>query len=256
MDIAGKVVVVTGGAGSIGSALARKFKDAGAAAVVIADQDAAKTDEMASAIGCAAIACDVTSEESVKELIARVEAEHGPIDIFCSNAGIMLVGGEDAPNDEWQLCWDVHLMSHVYAARHLAPKMAARGGGYLVNTASAAGLLAHVDSATYTVTKHAAVAFAEWLSITYGDRGVRVSVLCPQAVRTAMIAGREGEAASVDGIMEPDDMADIVLATMAREEFLILPHEAVREYVRRKGEDTERWLAGMRRWRAKIAHRG
>ena len=254
MQVSGKIAVITGGAGGIGSAMARKFLAASAANVVIADKDADRVEAMASDLGCVGMTCDATSEASIKELIAKTEADHGDIDIFCSNAGVMLLGDESASNEDWQLCWDLHLMSHVYAARHLAPKMAARGEGYLINTASAAGLLAHVDSATYTVTKHAAVAFGEWLSITYGDRGVRVSVLCPQAVRTAMIAGREGEAASVDGIMEPDVMADAVLATMEREEFLILPHEEVREYIRRKGENTERWLGGMRRWRAKIAH--
>jgi NAD(P)-dependent dehydrogenase (short-subunit alcohol dehydrogenase family) len=254
MEISGKVAVITGGAGGIGMALARRFLQGKAAAVVIADLDEARVQQAAAETGAMGVACDVTSESSVNELIDAAQAAHGPVDIFCSNAGVCLLGGEDASDDEWQMCWDVHLMAHVYAARRLAPEMAARGDGYLVNTASAAGLLSHVDSATYSVTKHAAVAFAEWLTITYGDGGVKVSVLCPQAVRTPMIVGREGEAASVDGIMEPDTMADAVVAAMEREEFYILPHPVVAEYVRRKANDPERWLGGMRRFRARIAH--
>ena len=178
--------------------------------------------------------------------------DHGEIDIFCSNAGVFRLGDENAPNDEWRMNWEIHVMAHVYAARNLAPKMAARGGGYLVNTSSAAGVLTHIDSVTYSVSKHAAVAFAEWLSITYGDRGVKVSVLCPQAVRTPMIAGHEGETASVDGIMEPEILADVVIAAIRSEEFHILPHEEVREYMSRKALEPERWLAGMRRLRARI----
>ena len=186
-------------------------------------------------------------------MITGVERAHGEIDIFCSNAGVFRLGDENAPNDEWRMNLEGHVMVHVYAARNLTPKMAARGGGYLVNTSSAAGVLTHIDSVTYSVSKHGAVAFAEWLSITYGDRGVKVSVLCPQAVRTPMIAGHEGEAASVDGIMEPEILAEVVIAAIRREEFLILPHEEVREYMRRKVLDPERWLAGMRRLRARIA---
>ena len=254
MEISGKVAVITGGAGGIGMALARRFLQGNAAAVVIADLDEARVRQAAADIGATGIACDVTSESSINELIDAAQSAHGPVDIFCSNAGICMLGGEDASDDEWQMCWDVHLMAHVYAARRLGPEMASRGDGYLVNTASAAGLLSHVDSATYSVTKHAAVAFAEWLTITYGDAGVKVSVLCPQAVRTPMIAGREGEAASVDGIMEPEVMADAVIAAMKREDFHILPHAEVAEYMRRKANDPERWIGGMRRFRARIAH--
>ncbi len=254
MQISGKVAVITGGAGGIGIAMARRFIVEGAKAVVIADQDVATLAETAAVIGATGIACDVTSETAIAELIAATEAAHGDIDIFCSNAGVFRLGDENAPDAEWQLNWDVHVMAHIYAARNLAPKMAARGSGYLINTSSAAGVLTHVDSATYSVTKHAAVAFAEWLAIAYGDAGVKVSVLCPQAVRTQMIAGREGEVASVDGIMEPDELADAVIATVAREEFHILPHAEVGEYMKRKALDPERWLAGMRRFRARIKH--
>ena len=252
MKISGKVAVITGGAGGIGSAMARRFKVEGATAVIIVDQDEQRTTDVAIEIGAIGAVCNVTSETSIKKMILDIESAHGEIDVFCSNAGVFRAGDENAPNSEWLLNWESHVMAHVYAARILAPKMAARGGGYLVNTASAAGVLTHIDSATYSVSKHAAVAFAEWLSITYGDRAVKVSVLCPQAVRTAMIAGREEEAASVDGIMEPETLADAVIAAIKREEFLILPHEEVREYMHRKALEPERWLAGMRRFRNRI----
>jgi NAD(P)-dependent dehydrogenase (short-subunit alcohol dehydrogenase family) len=165
------------------------------------------------------------------------------------------MGGEDTPDDDWRLNWNTHVMAHVYVARAVAPTMAKRGSGYLVITASAAGLLSHVNSATYSVTKHAAVALAEWLSIAYGDRGVRVSVLCPQAVRTAMLRGREGGVASVDGIMEPEQLVDTVIETMDREQFLILPHPDVLDYLKRKTSDYDRWLDGMRKLRGAY-HRG
>jgi len=255
MEISGKLCVVTGGAGGIGRALATRFLATGARTVVIVDRDAETVRAAAAETGAEGIACDVTREADLANLIERVQAMHGEIDVFCSNAGVFRLGGEDAPDAEWLESWNVHVMAHVYAARLLAPRMAARGEGYLVNTASAAGVLTHVDSATYSVTKHAAVAFAEWLAITYGEAGVKVSVLCPQAVRTQMIDGREGEAASVDGIMEPDTLADAVVGAMTREEFFILPHPEVAEYMRRKARDPERWLAGMRRFRARIKHR-
>ena len=254
MEISDKLCVVTGGAGGIGRALARRFQAAGARRVVVADRDADAVSAAAAEAGAEGIPCDVTREDDLAALIERVQAAHGEIDVFCSNAGVFRLGGEDAPDAEWLESWNVHVMAHVYAARLLAPGMAARGSGYLINTASAAGVLTHVDSATYSVTKHAAVAFAEWLAITYGDAGVKVSVLCPQAVRTAMIAGREGEAASVDGIMEPETLADAVVDAMAREDFFILPHPEVAEYMRRKALDPARWLAGMRRFRARIRH--
>ena len=172
-----------------------------------------------------------------------------PIDVFCSNAGIAILGDEHATDDQWQRNWDIHVMAHIYAARAVAQKMAERGSGYLVNTSSAAGVLTHIKSATYSVTKHAAVAFAEFLSITYGPSGVKVSVLCPQAVNTAMIQGREDDVASVDGMIEPETLADCVIETMEKEEFLILPHPQVLEYMRRKTGDYDRWLRGMQRLR-------
>lgn len=255
MKIEGKVVVVTGAASGIGRALARRFAREGARGIAVADVQREALEAVADEIGGLAAPCDVTDEGAVKALAAAAEERFGPIDVFCSNAGVVRLGGEEAPDEEWRLNWDLHVMAHVYAARAVAPKMAGRGSGYLVNTASAAGLLTHVESATYAATKHAAVAFAEYLAIAYGDRGVRVSVLCPQAVRTAMTAGREQGVASVDGMIEPEVLADEVVKAMEREEFLILPHPQVLEYMRRKTADYDRWLAGMRRLRRKFGAR-
>jgi len=250
----GKSVVVTGGARGIGLALARRFAAEGARGVTVADLQEDALRKAADEIGCRAVPCDVADEADIARLVAAAEDAFGPIDVFVSNAGIARMGGAEAPDEEWRQNWDIHVMAHVYAARAVAPGMAVRGEGYLVNTASAAGLLSHVDSATYSVTKHAAVAFAEWLSIAYGDRGVRVSVLCPQAVRTAMLAGHEESVAGLDGVLEPEQVADSVIEAMAREAFLILPHPEVQGYMQRKATDRERWLRGMRKLRA--AHGG
>ena len=255
MKIEGKTAVVTGAASGIGRALARRFAREGARGVAVADLRSGPLQAVADEIGGLAVECDATDERAVQSLVAAAEKRFGPIDVFCSNAGVAIEGGEEAPDDEWRLNFDLHVMAHVYAARAVAPKMAARGSGYLVNTASAAGLLTHVESATYAVTKHAAVAFAEYLAIAYGDHGVRVSVLCPQAVRTAMTEGREQGVASVDGMIEPEVLADCVIETMEREEFLILPHPQVLEYLRRKTADYDRWLSGMRRLRGWFAER-
>ena len=253
MKVEGKVAIVTGAASGIGRALARRFAREGARGVVVADVRTGPLQAVADEIGGLAVPCDATDEQAVQALAAAAEERFGPIDVFCSNAGVANHGGEEAPDEEWRLNFDLHVMAHVYAARAVAPKMAARGSGYLVNTASAAGLLTHVGSATYAVTKHAAVALAEFLAIAWGDRGVRVSVLCPQAVRTAMTSGREEGVASIDGMIEPEELADCVIETMDREEFLILPHPQVLEYMRRKTADYDRWLAGMRRLRHRFA---
>lgn len=251
MDIRNRIAVITGGATGIGAALARRFHAEGAKRVVVAGLQPDLLAAVAAEVGGLAVPCDVTREAEIAALVERVERDVGPIDIFCSNAGIARLGDEDVPDEEWQLNWDVHVMAHVYAVRAVAPRMAARGEGYLVHTASAAGLLSHIQSATYSVTKHAAVAFAEWVSIKYREQGVRVSVLAPQAVRTPMTARPDGAAvASVDGMLEPEELADCVVATMAREEFLILPHPAVRDYMLRKASDPDRWLKGMAKWRA------
>ncbi len=192
--------------------------------------------------------CDVTHEPEVQSLIDTAEQRNGPIDVFCSNAGIVVPGGESSPDRDWERSIGVNVLAHVYAARALVPRMVERGGGYLLNTASAAGLLTQIGSATYSVTKHAALAFAEWLAITYGDRGIKVSVLAPQAVRTAMTAGvPDGGVAGVDGMLEPDAVADAVVRGLAQESFLILPHPQVLDYFRRKADDYDRWIRGMQR---------
>jgi len=196
----------------------------------------------------------VSKEEDIIKLIEHVETTIGPIDLFCSNAGIGAGPSEQSPNAEWQLSWDVNVMAHVYAARHLIPIMVARGGGYLLNTASAAGLLNQLGGAAYGVTKHAAVGFAEWIAMTYAHQGIRVSVLCPQAVRTAMTDNQEEstQAAASDGMMEPQELADIVVEHLEREAFLILTHEEVKVYMQRKASDYDRWIGGMNRFFRKL----
>ncbi|MGZ3402345.1 MAG: SDR family oxidoreductase, partial [Phenylobacterium sp.] len=196
---------------------------------------------------------DVSKEADIVALIETVEKDHGPIDLFCSNAGIGVGGGAETPDADWQRIWDINVMAHVWAARHLVPRMAARGGGYLLNTASAAGLLSQIGSAPYAVTKHAAVGLAEWLSITHGDQGIKVSVLCPQAVRTAMTANNPDGVASIDGMMEPEVLAESVVRGIEAEEFLILPHAEVLQYMRNKTENYGRWLGGMRKLNRRFA---
>lgn len=250
MEIENRIAVITGGASGIGAALAKRFSREGAAGIAIADTNAVGLAEIATMTGALPVECDVTSEADIQALISKTETELGPVDIFISNAGVARLGDEDAPDAEWQLNWDVHVMAHVYAVRAIAPKMVKRGGGYLVHTASAAGLLSHIQSATYSVSKHATVAFAEWVQIKYRHQGIRVSVLAPQAVRTPMIERPDGaEVASVDGLIEPEELAECVVKSMAEEQFLILPHPVVGDYLSRKYDDIDRWLAGMNRWR-------
>jgi NAD(P)-dependent dehydrogenase (short-subunit alcohol dehydrogenase family) len=247
MNVSGRVVAVTGGARGIGRALARRFAQEGARHVAVADLDEAGVRAVAAELRGSGMRVDVSRESELAAFIDSTERAHGAIDLFCSNAGIGIGRGLETPDEVWQKIWQVNLMAHVYAARQLVPRMIARGGGYLLNTASAAGLLSQIGSATYAVTKHAAVAFAEWIAITHGHQGIKVSVLCPQAVRTDMIAGNEGDVASVDGIMEPEQVADAVIAGLAAERFLILPHAEVAEYMQRKAADRDRWIAGMNR---------
>jgi NAD(P)-dependent dehydrogenase (short-subunit alcohol dehydrogenase family) len=252
MKLPGKVVVVTGGGRGIGRALCRRFASEGAKIVVVADVDGDAAREVATEIHGLAIAVDVSREADVARLVAQVLDQHGAIDLFCSNAGIAVDGGECTPTADWERCWDVNVMAHVYAARAVLPGMLARGEGYLLQTVSAAGLLTHPQSATYAVTKHASLAFAEWLSIAYGDRGINVSALCPQGVRTDMLrrAASGGRTFLLDSALEPEQVADDVMKGLEAERFLILPHTDVAEYVRRKATDHERWLRGMRRLRA------
>ena len=255
MKTAGKVCVVTGGASGIGKALATRFIAEGATAVVIADLNADMVSAVGAEIGAQAHALDVRDESAIAALVASAEAEHGQIDLFCSNAGIIGVDGEPwwatgADNALWQRMWEIHLMSHVYAARACLPAMIARCEGYFLNTASAAGLLAQIGSAPYSVTKHAAVSFAESLAITHGDDGIKVSCLCPQAVDTAMTAGTDGGGvAGVDGMLSAEAVAEAVIQGLDAESFLILPHPEVEEYRQNKARSYDRWLGGMRKLR-------
>ena len=247
MDIKNKTIVITGAASGIGRALAQRFAKDGAKLVVCADLNGDGAAKTAKDVGGVAFTVNVGKEDDIKRLIDTVEKEHGPIDLFCSNAGIGIGGGAEASNEGWQRIWDINVMAHVWAARHLVPRMIARGGGYLLNTASAAGLLSQIGSAPYAVTKHAAVGLAEWLAITHGDDGIKVSVLCPQAVRTAMTAGNPDGVASIDGMIEPEEVAEACVRAIEREDFLVLPHPEVLEYMRRKTSDYNRWIGGMRK---------
>jgi NAD(P)-dependent dehydrogenase (short-subunit alcohol dehydrogenase family) len=216
------------------------------AKVVVSDVDEKGARTVANEIGGLAVRCDVRKESEIIELVRHTEEKIGPIDVFCSNAGILVIGSVDASNEDWQRIWEINVMAHVWAARAVIPGMVKRGGGYFVNTASAAGLLSQIGSAPYSVTKHAAVGLAENLAITYGDSGIKVSVICPQAVRTEMTGAGPG-VAGVDGMIEPEQVADDVIKAMAEERFLILPHPEVKVYMERKVSDYDRWLAGMRR---------
>jgi NAD(P)-dependent dehydrogenase (short-subunit alcohol dehydrogenase family) len=256
MHLTGKIIVVTGAGSGIGKALVNKFIAQDARAVVAVDVNADAAQATADEFGCTAMHADVTREADILRVIEDTESGIGPIDLFCSNAGIAVGASEQAPNEQWQSIWEVNVMSHVYAARHLVPRMIQRGGGYLLNTASAAGLLNQIGGAAYGTTKHAAVGFAEWLAMTYAHQGIKVSLLCPQAVRTAMTANPEDQstkAASGDGMIEPDELADIVVDHLQREVFLILTHEEVRVYMQRKAADYDRWVTGMNRLQQKLS---
>jgi NAD(P)-dependent dehydrogenase (short-subunit alcohol dehydrogenase family) len=253
MEVANRHVVVTGAAGGIGRALARRFAAEGARAVVVADRDGAGAEAVAQEIGGLAVEFDAGRERGVQELIAKSTAANGAIELFVSNAGVGgMGGGPEVPDESWEEAWRVNVMAHVWASRALLPEMIERNEGYLINTASAAGLLTQVSSLVYSVTKHAAVALAEWLSIEYAERGVRVSCICPQGVRTPMLERGMQEAAaaaalSAGGLIEPEDVAEAVIAGIREERFLILPHENVATFMARKGADPERWIRGMRR---------
>jgi NAD(P)-dependent dehydrogenase (short-subunit alcohol dehydrogenase family) len=274
MDIAERVAVVTGGASGIGRALCLALAEQGAAGVVVADVDAGGVTEVAAAIEAGGhralgVTADVSREADVEALVAQAEEAFGPVDLFCSNAGIIVDGGVEVPDEAWSRIWAVNVQSHVYVARALLPRVLARGQGYLVITASAAGLLTELGSAPYSVTKHAAVALAEWLSITYGDQGLLVSCLCPQAVRTNLIATSSeqiagmpavrdslgGPQASVDGVLGADQVARTVIEAVNDERFLILPHPEVTTYEQRRAGDRDRWLRGMRRLQGRLTGR-
>ena len=252
MQLKDRIIVITGAASGIGKALAERCKTEGAKAIVCADYNAEGVKAVASDVGGTAFTVDVSKEADIKNMIDSVEKDIGPIDLFCSNAGILMGGGAEVPDEEWQRIWEINVMAHIWAARHMVPIMLARGGGYLLNTASAAGLLSQVGSAPYAVTKHAAVSFAEWLALTHGADGLKVSVLCPQAVRTEMTKGHEDGVASINGMMAAEDVAEACVRTIEEETFLVLPHPEVLKYMRNKSADYDRWIAGMQKLNAQF----
>ncbi|HSS60485.1 MAG TPA: SDR family oxidoreductase [Candidatus Limnocylindrales bacterium] len=252
MDLTNRVVVVTGAARGIGRALVKRFAEERPDTIIVADIDGAGAQRVALEVGGEAFTCDVGREADVASLVKNVEAAHGRIDVFCSNAGIAVGGGPEASNADWQHIWDVNVMAHVYVARHALPGMLARREGYLVGTVSAAGLLNQIFAAPYGVTKAAALSLFEWIAIAHGGDGIRVSCLCPQGVKTDMLAAELSQL-GIDflaaGALEPEAVADAVVQGIAAERFLILPHPEVAEYFRRKADDYDRWLRGMRRLR-------
>lgn len=253
MELGDKVVVITGAAGGIGAAMARRFAKEAPSGLVLADLDLAKLEQGADEIGAIARKLDVADPEGTRALIDETEDRFGPIDLYCANAGYGIVGDEQTDFEEWDRMWHVNLMSHVYAARSLVPGWLARGEGYLLATASAAGLLTNLKAAQYSVTKHAAVAFAEWLAITYGDAGIKVSCLCPQFVNTPLLRESDSfQALAGDNVLEPNEVADAVVEGLREESFLILPHPEVADYFRNKANDYDRWIGGMRKLQRKV----
>ena len=250
MEIENKVIVITGGSGGIGQALAKSFIYEKAKIVIILDINfdnfTSKNNRIIAKI------CDVTNETKMMSIIDEINSEFGLIDIFCSNAGILSLGNEQTSIEDWDKNWYLHVMSHVFAAKKLLPEMIKRGSGYFVNTSSAAGLLSHIDSVTYSTTKHAAIGFAEWIAITYGKEGIGVSILCPQAVETAMTKGRENEVSALDGMMKPDQVALDVIKAIKEETFLISPHVQVLGYFQNKANNYSRWIGGMQKLRQKL----
>lgn len=258
MEIRGTVALITGGASGIGKALATRFLAEGAAGVTIVDLDQAVVGTVAAELGerCLGLSGDVSDEAAVRAAVDATEERFGPLELFCANAGIGTGEGIDAPDETWRRIFEVNVLSHAIAARVMIPRWLERGGGQLLVTASAAGLLSNLGDAPYTATKHAAVGLAEWVAITYGDRGVRVACLCPQGVNTPMVAGAAGmlagEVVKAQGLIEPEDVAEAVVQGLAEKSFWILPHPEVAGYVRHKADDVDRWLAGMRRLQARI----
>ena len=255
MQVQDKVVVVTGGASGIGEALCRRFRREGAGAVIVADLDGDGAGQVAEDIGGLGLQADVAVESDIMRVVQETEKHCGPVDLFCSNAGVCYHDEPDGtaagcPNDKWQKAWEINVMAHVYAARAVLPGMIARAEGYLLMTVSAAGLLSQIGAASYSTTKHAAIGFAEALAITHGDDGIKVSVLCPQAVATPMLGDfTAGGPQGVDRVLTAEQVAESVIDGLAAETFLILPHEKVRLYLQRKTSDYDRWLNGMRRLR-------
>lgn len=255
MIVQDQVVVVTGAANGIGEGMARRFAKLGAKGILVADLDGDRVMRLADEIGAIGMRVDVRSESEIQHMVARARQEFGEIDLLCSNAGISIKGGIEVPDADWARIMDINFYAHLYAARAVIPAWTARGKGYFLNTVSAAGLLTQIGSAPYAVTKHAALAFAEWLSVQYGDHGIKVSALCPQGVRTNMLMGEPGHFL-LEGSLSVDQAVDAVVAGLEKEEFLILPHPEVKEYFRRKGDDYDRWLRGMRRLQSKVFAEG
>ena len=252
MELQDKVVVVTGAGGGIGEAMVRRFATEAPKGIVVADIDGEAAERVATEVGGTAIVVDVANEADNRRMIALAEDAYGPVDLLCLNAGIATGGGVDAPNEAWQRTWDVNVMSHVYGARAVLPSMLAREAGYLLHTASAAGLLTNLGAAPYSVTKHAVVALAEWLAITHGDEGLRVSALCPQFVDTPMLdsltdVGEGFHDFATSTAKTPAEVADVVVEGLREERFLILPHPEVAGYFTNKATDYDRWIAGMRK---------
>ncbi len=260
MEIKGRVVVITGGGSGIGAAMARRFADEGAQMVIVVDVDENAARSTADDVDGEAFTLDVADEDGTAALLRQVETHHGRIDILCLNAGIPTDGSVDAPNEAWQRTWDVNVMAHVYATRYVLPGMLERGEGYIVTTASAAGLLTNIGAAPYSVTKHAAVALAEWLSVTYGSRGIKVSCLCPMFVSTPMLDAFARQTDEMRGWVEglaidPDEVAAVVMDGIRDERFLILPHPIVGEYFQRKALDYDRWITGMQNLNERLTTR-
>src|SRR6201746_854718 len=258
MKVAGKVVLVTGGATGTGGALCEAFHRAGAAKVVVADLDLVNAEAVAATVDGAAFRCDVAQEKEITHVIEETERQFGPIALFCSNAGIgggfdpMSVNAGGTSDEPWQRSWAIHVMAHVYAARHLIPRMKARGGGYFLNTISAAGLLSQVGSPAYSATKHGAVGFAENLAISHRADGIKVSILCPQGVAPQMLRSIPKGPQSGDGDLSPEQVALDALKGIEQETFVILPHPQVLDYMRKKTENYDRWIGGMAKIQARM----
>ena len=261
MELQDKIIVITGGASGIGKALAERAHADGADHVVVVDRDEGGAAEVAMAVGGTAVGLDVTDEAAIVDLVRETERNIGPIDLFVSNAGYVTLGGLEAPVEDLNRMWEVHVLAHLYAAKAVIPSMADRGDGYLLNTASAAGLLSQFGSLHYAVTKHAAVALAEWIAITHGHQGIKVSVLCPQAVDTNIVANSPDAAATqaggadvagADGHLTAEEAVAVVVEALREERFHVLPHPEVGEYYRRKGDDVDRWIGGMQRWQERM----
>jgi NAD(P)-dependent dehydrogenase (short-subunit alcohol dehydrogenase family) len=268
MELQDRVIVVTGAGSGIGEALARAAHAAGARHVVVADLNGMEARRVAAAIGGTAVELDVRNESAIVAMVEATLDAHGPIDLFVSNAGFVTAAGLEDSNEAIQTMWEVHCMSHIYAARAVLPSMIARGEGYILSTASAAGLLTQIGSMAYSMTKAAAISLAEWLAVSHHHQGIRVSVLCPQAVATNIVANSpqnriaadatgedqrfEGGVASGDGVLDPADVATMCLEAIRDERFLVLPHPEVATYVERKAADRDRWLAGMRRFQSAL----